>query len=189
VACFLVASGFSMMFIGYIFASEHRFHPFMTSIGRGIVTVIMMYFLGRYLGIELTFPSSHNFKWQNIRNTILFFQNMIYSWSVYYLPLPIAITLQVTSPIFATMWDRILYGVTINTTQMAWFAVTFTGVLLTLNGNSITGDSSIIDSKYNSYFSKDPAMTFWAASILLVSVFVHGYGVVITKKLKNTDGI
>ena len=102
---------------------------------RGFTTVIVIFLIARYQKVDLTFPSNHNFKWQFIRNTAILITNVVYSWSQFYLPLPVAVTLMSTSPIFATIFDRIIYGIALNGRQIFWLIVAFGGVLLTANGN------------------------------------------------------
>ena len=130
--------GSSLNSLGYIYVNEHRFHPITTNMIRGIATAIITFLIARKKLIDLTFPSSHNFKWQILRNSAVFITSSVYAWSQFYLPLPIAITLMYTSPIFATIFDKLLYGVSINKTQVFWLVVAFGGVLLTSNGNQIT---------------------------------------------------
>ena len=73
------------------------------------------------------------------------FQGLAFAWCQFYLPLPIAITLNSTSPIFSALWDRILNGIKLNRAQTMWFVVAFLGVILTANGNYLsfifTGES------------------------------------------------
>ena len=62
----------------------------------------------------------------------------VYAWVQYYLPLPIAITLNSTSSIFIAIFDKIIYKVDLNTKQIIWLKIAFIGVILTVNGNYIT---------------------------------------------------
>lgn len=62
---------------------------------------------------------------------------LIYAWSQFYLPLPIAITLNSSSPIFAAFFDRVIYGARLNRVQVCWLCVAFCGVVLTANGTYI----------------------------------------------------
>ena len=79
-------------------------------------------------------------------------QGLIFAWAQFYLPLPIAITLNSTSPIFSAIWDRILNGIKLNKIQTMWFGVAFFGVILTANGKymtfMLTGQSSESDSSF-----------------------------------------
>jgi len=136
-AILLIVSGTTCNTLGYVFANEHRFHPVTTNLIRGIASVLISYLLSLKFKVDLTFPSPANFKLQFYRNCLMIAQMMTYAWSQFYLPLPIAITLQATSPIFATIFDRVLNNVDINCRQAGWLAVAFVGVLLTANGNQI----------------------------------------------------
>ena len=62
-------------------------------------------------------------------------QGWVYGWSMFYLPLPVAMTLTATSPLFASIFDRIINGVKLNKAQVFWLVVAFVGVILTTNGN------------------------------------------------------
>ena len=119
-------------------------------------------------------------------------QGLVYSWVQFYLPLPVAVTLQATSPIFATIFDRLINNNRLNKAQVGWLVVAFVGVLLTANGELIfqllTGQSSEANSSF-AYFSKDPLTVLWASMILLAQVCLHGYAVVMTKVFTNTNSI
>ena len=65
-------------------------------------------------------------------------QGLVYGWSQFYLPLPIALTLTATSPLFAAIFDWLMNGVKLNKAQIAWLIVAFCGVILTTNGNYIS---------------------------------------------------
>lgn len=186
-------SGTTCNSLGYIFVNEHRFHPIATNLIRGFIAIIVTYLIGRFYNIDLTFPSAWNFKYQFFRNCIMLNQGLVYAWSQFYLPLPVAVTLQATSPIFATVFDRLINNVKLNQTQSFWLVVAFLGVLLTANGNYIyylaTGVSPEEDSSFENYFSKDPLTVLWAAVVLLGAFCLHGYAVVMTKIFKNTNTI
>jgi drug/metabolite transporter (DMT)-like permease len=179
--------------MGFVFASEQRFHPITTSLARGIAVVAVTYLIGWRLGIDLTFKSGHNFKWQIVRNPIMLVQSLVYAWILYYLPLPVAITLQSTSPIFTAIFDKILNGVDLNRRQRMWLVVAFLGVVLTANGTYLsylwTGKTVETNSKFENYFSTDPSMLVLAALAMTATMFVHGYGVCVTKKLRESNSI
>jgi drug/metabolite transporter (DMT)-like permease len=61
-------------------------------------------------------------------------QALCFNWSMYYLPLPIAFTINVSSPLFVGIWDWLLYGVKLNYRQICWLMIAFFGVVLTVNG-------------------------------------------------------
>lgn len=56
---------------------------------------------------------------------------------MYYLPLPIAFTINNSSPLFVAIWDRVLNGIKLNSKQLFWLFIAFVGVILTVNGNQI----------------------------------------------------
>jgi drug/metabolite transporter (DMT)-like permease len=129
----------NMLFVtSFLFLNEHRFHPVTSALARGISVTFISYVIARYRGIDLTFPSKYNFKWQNIRNFIIVVRGLVYAWVQFYLPLPIVITLNSASPIFSAIFDKILYGMHLNRAQIAWLIVAFIGVIVTANGKYIT---------------------------------------------------
>ena len=79
-------------------------------------------------------------------------QCLAYAWSQFYLPLPVAITLQATAPIFTTIADRVINGVKINPRQGFWLLIAFIGVLMTANGQwiyqQITGELATADTTF-----------------------------------------
>jgi len=56
---------------------------------------------------------------------------------MYYLPLPIAFTINNSSPLFVAVFDKLIYGVELNRKQLVWLIIAFIGVVLTVNGNQI----------------------------------------------------
>ena len=120
--------------MGFVYSNEHQLHPTTTALVRGTTVILTTYILARAFNIDLAFKSPHNFKWQCIRNSIMIVQGLVYAWAQFYLPLPVAITLQSISPIFSAIFDKLLNGVNINRTQTIWLAVAFAGVVLTANG-------------------------------------------------------
>ena len=77
--------------------------------------------------------------------------NFGYTFSQFYLPLPVAITLNSISPIFVYIYDYYLYGVTINRTQIVFLMIAIFGVVVTSNGSYLI---SYIDEDYNINQSK-----------------------------------
>ena len=122
--------------LGFIYSNEHKFHYQITNVARGIMTIVVIYFIARKKNVDLTFRSSSDFKWLMLRNTIMTFQGIVYGWSQFYLPLPISITLTSTSPLFASIFDRVINGVKLNKIQVIWLIVAFSGVILTANGDN-----------------------------------------------------
>ena len=84
--------------------------------------------------MDLTYNDSYSYKWLTIRHSIMVLQGLAYAWSQFYLPLPIAVTLQSTSPIFASIFDKLLNNIDLNYKQKMWLTVAFVGVILTSNG-------------------------------------------------------
>ena len=136
-AAFLVMIGSVLYCVGFIYPSQVKIHPVGNAISRGLTLAIITYIYSRFKGIDLTFASLHNLKWQFNRNIIMFFQGMCFSWSLYYLPLPIAFTINNSSPLFVVILDKLFYGIELNRKQLIWLIIAFIGVILTVNGNQI----------------------------------------------------
>ena len=129
----LMVFGSSSLTLGFVYANERKFHPSITGTIRGITAFLVCYLVGRLKSIDMTFPSSHNFKWQLIRGSFMVAQGFAYSWSQFYLPLPMVVTIFSTSPIFVALWDYWIFGVLINNRQKGWLMLAFIGVMLIAN--------------------------------------------------------
>jgi len=105
---------------------------------RGVVAMGIMYLLSLRQKQDLTFASKHNFKWILIISATNLLMALVYAWCQFYLPQPIAVALNSSTPIFMALFDKILYGVSMTKPQVTWLMVTFFGVLLVANGNQIT---------------------------------------------------
>ena len=178
--------------LGFIYSNEHKFHYYPTTLARGVVVILITYAIAKKKNIDLTFKHSQDFRLLILRNTIMVVQGLVYGWSQFYLPLPIALTLTASSPLFAAVFDRVINGVKLNQMQVIWLLVAFIGVILTTNGNYLlllfTGKRIDNSSTFENYLSKDPKMTMIAYMVILVTMVGHAFGVVITKKLKDTNG-
>lgn len=179
--------------LGFIYPNEHKFHPVATNLIRGAMVTVICYLFGRWKGYDLTFPDAHNFKYQIIRNSIMVVQGLSYAWVQFYLPLPIATTLGCASPIFAAVFDWILNKISLNCMQTFWLVIAFLGVVLTANGSYITylitGRESEGSTRFNNYLDRDPVVMMTAAVVYTCVMIMHGYGVVVTKKLIGTNSI
>lgn len=71
--------------------------------------------------------------------------NFVYSYVQYYLPLPLAITLNSISPLFVCIYDYLIYGVKINKQQTIALILALFGVFITANGSYLV---YLIDPSY-----------------------------------------
>lgn len=62
-------------------------------------------------------------------------QGLVYAGVQFYLPLPIAMTLNSISPIFVSIYDYWMYGITLSPKQLTFLALSICGVALTANGS------------------------------------------------------
>jgi len=133
----LVAIGSIIYNAGFIYTNERKIHPICNGLARGLTLYVLTYVYCSLKGIDLTFKSEHNFKWLSIRNTMMVIQALCFSWCMCYLPLPIAFTINASSPLFVAFIDRFLFGVKLNKVQVVWLLIAFMGVILIVNGNEI----------------------------------------------------
>ena len=74
-----MSSGISLFTLGFLYPNENQFHPITTGLVRGTSVAVISYLIGRQQGVDMTFPSTHNFKWQTIRNGIMVVQGLAYA--------------------------------------------------------------------------------------------------------------
>ena len=110
----MMALGSSLITLGFVYSTEQKFHPITTGLIRGLAATVLPYLLSRLertrFETDLTFGSDHNLKWQFIRNGIMTLQGFFYAWAQFYLPLPICVTMYASTPVFAALWDYIVFG-------------------------------------------------------------------------------
>ena len=120
-------------------------------------------------------------------------QTISYAMVQFYLPLPIAITLNATSPIFIYIYDYLIYGVTINHTQTVYVVIAVIGVILTANGayfaTLIDPNFSNDSSSFTNYATDNPVVMGWAGFLYVLVMAVQGYGVILTKKIMNVTSL
>ena len=184
-----MSCGASLITLGFIFANERKFHPTVTGSIRGFTALVIGYLISRWKSIDLTYGLPNNFKWQMIRCSIMTLQGLVYAWSLFYLPVPIVVTMYAATPIFTAIWDYLIFGSTINHRQKGWLALAFVGVLLTTNGRYLESilNGQALDSE--GHVARDPFMELIAGVILATSQFIHGLGLVFTKNLTQTNTI
>jgi len=123
----------------------------------------------------------------------MIFQALCFSWSMYYLPLPIAFTINASSPLFVAILDKIFYGIELNKKQLVWLIFAFMGVILTINGQGLMeilgGYNQSKVSSFENYLSQDPTILAFVAGVFTLSTCGHGLGVVLTKKLGDINSI
>ena len=116
-------------------------------------------------------------------------QGLVYSGVQFYLPLPIAVTLTRTGPLFVTIFDRIINKVHINNRQIFWLIIAFIGVGLTANGSYLLAviDPELINNAtdFKHYISNDPLTLTYAGITMVLTMALHSFGVVSTKRLKS----
>lgn len=119
-------------------------------------------------------------------------QGLVFAEVQFYLSLPIANTLNATSPLFVFIIDYYINGVTINRRQLLGIMLSAIGVVLTINGAQLmfyVDESYVLTSDFHNYTSNDPKVMTIAGVIMVMTMMFHGYGVVMTKKLVNTNSI
>jgi drug/metabolite transporter (DMT)-like permease len=190
-AVILMTVGSILTTTAYIYANEGKYHPFTTVTIRGVVAMGIMYMISLKQNQDLTFASHHNFKWIFINSLTNLMTALVYAWCQFYLPQPIAIALNSSTPIFIALFDKIIYGVSLNKAQICWLIVTFLGVLMVANGNQIVAliydRSHEGSSSFENYLSSDPTVMLCVSIILLVVRAIYSYGVMLIKKLKNSS--
>ena len=190
---FLVGFAACSFSAGFIYVNEMGFSPFMSGVVRGLSATLLCYSILRYQKKDTAFPSAYEFKWLFARNSIMMLHNVAYAMVQFFLPLPIAITLGAISPIFVYIYDYLIYGVTINRMQTVFVAVAVIGVVLTANGayfvTLIDPSFSNQSSSFANYVSDGPVVMGWAGVAFVGVMAVHGYGVLLTKKLSKVTSV
>jgi drug/metabolite transporter (DMT)-like permease len=122
---------------GFIYVNEMKIHPITTALSRGIVLSSLSYLLSRKFSTEITYKSPYLLKWLVIRSSIMIVQGLAFATVQFYLPQPIAITINSSPPIFVSILDYFLNGIIMNRLQIVFLFVSLIGVILTINGSYI----------------------------------------------------
>jgi hypothetical protein len=85
--------------IAFIYPSEHKFHPVVNNLQRGIAIVGTHIIICKYFGISLDFPSKSDFKYLLMRNTIMLFHQIFYSAMYFVISYPILNTIMLVAPL------------------------------------------------------------------------------------------
>ena len=105
-AILLMAVGSVVSSTAYVYANEAKYHPFTTVTMRGVVGIVIIYLVALYEKQDLTFASRNNFKWGFINSLTMLIGVIAYAWCQFYLPQPMAIAINSTSPIFVALFDE-----------------------------------------------------------------------------------
>ena len=136
-AILLMAAGSIISSAAYIYVNEKKYHPFTTVTMRGFFSLLTIYYISVRQNQDLTFTSRGNFRILITNSVAVALTSLVYAGSQFYLSQPIAIAINSSSPIFCVIFDKLMFGVSLNKTQMYWLVVTFLGVLMVANGHQI----------------------------------------------------
>lgn len=104
---------------------------------RGLVTVLMNFFIARLYCIDLEYKDPSNFRILLLRNFIMIIQGLVFTVLQFILTQPIINTINSTGPLFIFLLDYKINGITINQKQVYGVILGVIGVLLTINGEYI----------------------------------------------------
>ena len=97
---------------------------------RGMVTIVINYFIARHYNIDIDFSDPANFRVLCVRNLIMAGQRIVYAFVQFYLAQPIVQTLATIGPLFIFLLDYKTNGIKITTKQ-------FYGVILGIFGGCL----------------------------------------------------
>lgn len=126
------------------------------------------------------------------RNAIMVWQGLCYAGAQFYLPLPIAITINNTSPLFVFIFDYLINGVTINLNQFFGILLSIVGVVLAVFGPyfmSLISPDIKYESMFKNYESVDPLVQAFVGIVLLLTMVAHAYAVLMTKRLYKINSV
>ena len=119
-------------------------------------------------------------------------QGLVFIWVQFYLTQPIVHTLACSGTLFIFFLDYFINGITITKKQLYGVIIGVFGVLFTVNGEFIMRffyPDYTTTTQFKNYASDNPVEKIIAALVFLVIQFVWGYGVIITKNLREVNSI
>jgi drug/metabolite transporter (DMT)-like permease len=178
--------------LSFLYVSQHHFSPFQTNLARGIAICVTHIIICNYLGIGLDFKSSKDIKYLLIRNTLIGIHQFVYTAMHFVLSFPLINSIVITGPLFVFIIDYFLNGVTINKIQVIGIAVSFTGILININGDflmTLIDPEFEINSSYEHYDVTDIKIKILFSLLAVLTNVIWGYAIVVQKKIKHLQGI
>jgi drug/metabolite transporter (DMT)-like permease len=180
---FIILSGLSFLIVNFfvkilgagpnqeLFPGLQRFPAHELVLARSIVSFAISYAIIKYRGLPVL---GYNRKWLTIRGVSGMIALTIFFYSIHYLPLAIASTIQYLAPIFTVFFALLLLGERIKKLQWFFIILAFVGVGLIGFNNLLAADKHIsID------------YTWFGLGILSAAFSGIAYTAII--KLKETD--
>jgi drug/metabolite transporter (DMT)-like permease len=141
-------------------------------LARSIISFLLSYLVIRQKGLSLF---GNNKKWLIIRGTAGMTALTIFFYTIHYLPLAIASTVQYLAPVFTVIFAMLLLKEEVKKLQWFFIVFAFTGVGLISFNNYLSGSAGAIKIDY-----------FWLGMGILSSAF-SGIAYTAIVKLKETD--
>ncbi|MFN5878899.1 MAG: DMT family transporter [Flavobacteriales bacterium] len=181
---YIILSGLSFVVVNFfvkvmgtgpeqqLFPGMQKFPAHELVLARSIISFLLSYLVIRSKGLNLL---GNNKKWLMIRGVAGMTALTIFFYTIHYLPLAIASTVQYLAPVFTVIFAMILLKEEIKKLQWFFIAVAFTGVGMISFNNYLSGSFGTIKIDY-----------FWLGMGILSAAF-SGIAYTAIVKLKATD--
>jgi len=97
--------------LGFVYINEHKFHPILSNLQRGLSIIISHAIICLIFGISLDFKSKDDLKYLLIRNSIIVVHQLIYSGMYFVVSYPVLNTINLIGPISVFFLDYFINGV------------------------------------------------------------------------------
>ena len=155
-----------------LFPGMQKFPAHELVLARSIISFLLSYLVIRSKGLSLL---GNNKKWLMIRGVAGMTALTIFFYTIHYLPLAIASTVQYLAPVFTVIFAMILLKEEVKKLQWFFIAIAFTGVGMISFNNYLSGSVGSIKIDY-----------FWLGMGILSAAF-SGIAYTAIVKLKATD--
>lgn len=181
---YIILSGLSFLVVNFfvkimgtgpsqsIFPGMQKFPAHELVLARSIISFAISYYVIKHKGLTVL---GNNKKWLIIRGTAGMIALTIFFYSIHYLPLAIASTVQYLAPIFTVLFALILLKEKVVKLQWLFIVIAFIGVGLISFNNYLSSDKDIVLINYT-----------WLGLGVLSSAF-SGLAYTAIIKLKATD--
>lgn len=178
--------GISFWFLGNVFGAEDPKLSFgIITIWRGFSTIVLTYLVMKIYHQSSDLKSPSEFRILIIRNLISTFNGVFFTISLKYISSPIVQTINNVGPITVFFWDYMLNNRIITKKEVLGTVMATVSIMVTIYASQHTNTHS---SSFH-YYEISTIGKVVVCGLFLGSVFLWGYAIVITKRLKHANSL
>lgn len=186
--CWGIAS--TIWVLGFLYVSEQGIDCYSSNLTRAFALLIFNIPVAMNSPNELLSPEST--RCMAYRHVLQALYGLVFAQSFFYLPITVVHTLYSSGPLFVLAMDYFINKVTVTPRQLRGILISFSGVLLTVNGHVIYGilgweDPNKSDFEHYREGAGNPLIVAGVSLLLLVCTCGWAVAIILVKRIKGAS--